>query len=99
LRRKLMRKRLRPPFKPSEDIRKTNVGPLECGDHCVHHAPLPLPIIGLERCASIHVHRHAALANKHGTLAKRAITGLHEGADLRGEIVTCPPVPPMESLE
>jgi hypothetical protein len=94
-----MRKTLPLPSEQGENIREANVGTLEGGYYGVHHAPLPRPIVGPECCATIHVHRHAAFPNKHGTLAKRAVTGLHEGTNLCGEIVTGSLVAPVKSLE
>ncbi len=79
------------------DSREANVGPFESGDHRIHHTSLPRPIVGLERHTTIHIHRYTALANQHGTLAKRAVTSFHEGADLRGEIITCSLMTPVES--
>jgi hypothetical protein len=60
--------------------REGNVGPLRSGDRCVHHAPPPCPIVGVERPSDhsfLLVHRTQALANQHGTLAKRMVTRLH----------------------
>jgi len=80
----------------SVNLRETNVGPLKSGDHRVHHALLPRPIVSLECCATVHVHWYTALANQYGALAKRAVTSLHESADLRGEIVTCSLMSPVK---
>lgn len=81
------------------NVREADVGPLEASDHRVHHAPLPAPVIGLERCTNIHIHRYAALANNYRTLAKRAVTCFRESADLGGEIITCSLLTPEESFE
>jgi hypothetical protein len=94
-----MRKTLPLPSEHGEDIREANVGTLEGDYHGIHHALLPRPIIGLECRATIHVHGHAAFPKKHGTLPKRAVTGLHEGTNLCGEIVTGSLVAPVKSFE
>lgn len=83
----------------SIDSREPNVGPLKAGHHRVHHAPLPRPIVSLERRATVHVYWYTAFANHYGTLAKRAVTSFHEGTDLRGEIVTCSLMSPVKSLQ
>jgi len=81
------------------NIREADIGPLETSDHRVHHAPLPAPVVSLERCATVHIHRYAALANNYRTLAKGAVTSFHESADLGGEIITCSLLTPVESFE
>jgi hypothetical protein len=82
-----------------KNAREADVGPLQAGDHRIHHAPLPRPVAALERSAAIHVHRDTALPNEHGPLADGAVRSLRDGTDLCGEVVSRTLLPPVERLD